>query len=211
VSTRIKAILFDMDGVLIDAKDWHYEALNKALSLFGMNISKIDHLTTFDGLPTSKKLEMLTFDRNLPTQLHGFINEMKQRYTMQIVHRSCKPSFIHEYTLAFLKSKGYKISVCSNSIRQTIDLMMEKAELAPYLDLVVSNQDVKNPKPHPEIYEKAINIFGLLPSECLVVEDNKNGVKAASSAGAHILEVSHVDQTNLRNILARIDQIERGI
>ncbi|STK74080.1 2-deoxyglucose-6-phosphatase [Escherichia coli] len=50
----IKAILFDMDGVLIDAKEWHYEALNKALDLFGMKISRFDHLTTFDGLPTKK-------------------------------------------------------------------------------------------------------------------------------------------------------------
>lgn len=53
----IKAVLFDMDGVLIDAKDWHYEALNKALGLFGLGISRYDHLHTFDGLPTNVKLE----------------------------------------------------------------------------------------------------------------------------------------------------------
>lgn len=51
---KIKAILFDMDGVLVDAKDWHYEALNQALSLFGMEISRYDHLVTYDGLPTKK-------------------------------------------------------------------------------------------------------------------------------------------------------------
>ena len=58
-SMEIKAIIFDMDGVLIEAKDWHYEALNRALSLFGMEISRYDHLVTYDGLPTTKKLEML--------------------------------------------------------------------------------------------------------------------------------------------------------
>lgn len=63
---NIKAIFFDMDGVLIDAKEWHYEALNRALELFGMPISQVDHLTTFDGLPTRKKLEMLTLGRGLP-------------------------------------------------------------------------------------------------------------------------------------------------
>ena len=62
----IKAIIFDMDGVLIEAKDWHYEALNKALSLFGYEISRYDHLVTYDGLPTSKKLEMLSMERGLP-------------------------------------------------------------------------------------------------------------------------------------------------
>ena len=74
----IKAIIFDMDGVLIEAKDWHYEALNKSLRLFGYEISRIDHLATYDGLPTRKKLEMLSIERGLPIELHGFVNEMKQ-------------------------------------------------------------------------------------------------------------------------------------
>jgi beta-phosphoglucomutase len=52
----IKAVVFDMDGVLIEAKDWHYEALNRALKLFGYEISRYEHLTTFDGLPTRRKL-----------------------------------------------------------------------------------------------------------------------------------------------------------
>ena len=73
--TKIKAIIFDMDGVLIEAKDWHYEALNRALSLFGMEISRFDHLVTYDGLPTKKKLEMLSIERGLPKGLHSFIND----------------------------------------------------------------------------------------------------------------------------------------
>ena len=85
--TKIKAILFDMDGVLIEAKDWHYEALNNALQLFGMEISRYDHLITYDGLPTKKKLEMLTMERGLPVGLHHFINDMKQQYTMVICPR----------------------------------------------------------------------------------------------------------------------------
>ena len=100
---QIKAVLFDMDGVLIEAKDWHYEALNRVLSLFGMEISRSDHLTTFDGLPTRRKLEMLSAERGLPEQLHDFINEMKQRYTLQIVTRECNPKFVHQYALARLK------------------------------------------------------------------------------------------------------------
>lgn len=81
----IKAVIFDMDGVLIEAKDWHYEALNKALNLFGHTISRHDHLTTYDGLPTSRKLNMLSVEHDLPVELHNFINEMKQAYTMEIV------------------------------------------------------------------------------------------------------------------------------
>ena len=103
---KIKAVIFDMDGVLIEAKDWHYEALNKALGLFGMEISRYDHLVTYDGLPTRKKLEMLSTERGLPTRLHEFINDMKQRFTMELVHAQCKPRFHHESALARLKQDG---------------------------------------------------------------------------------------------------------
>jgi len=208
---KIRAILFDMDGVLIDAKDWHYEALNSALTLFGMSISRFDHLKTFDGLPTRKKLEILTLDRGLPRELHDFINEMKQQYTMDIVHSRCKPTFVHEYALSVLKAKGYKIAVCSNSVRRSVEVMMERAGLRPYLDYVVSNTDVTQGKPHPEIYEKAIRFFGLDPKECLVIEDNENGITAALAANAHVLEVHDVAQTNIKNILDRISDIENGM
>jgi beta-phosphoglucomutase len=113
-----------MDGVLIEAKDWHFEALNRALDLFGMAISRVDHETTFDGLPTSRKLEILSIERGLPRELHSFLNEMKQRYTTEMVHTLCKPRFAQERALSALKAQGYKMAVCSNSIRSTVQLMM---------------------------------------------------------------------------------------
>lgn len=205
---KIKAVLFDMDGVLIEAKDWHYEALNRALDLFGMPISRHDHETTFDGLPTSKKLEILSVERGLPRELHKFLNEMKQRYTVEMIHTLCKPRFAQEQALSTLKARGYMASVCSNSIRATVELMMEKANLSPYLDYMVSNEDVSKSKPDPEMYVKAMNHFGLKPEECLIVEDNENGIKAAKASGGHLLVVQDVSDTNITNILGRIREIE---
>lgn len=175
----IKAVIFDMDGVLIDAKDWHYDALNKALVKFGMEISIHDHLTTFDGLSTSQKLKILSKVNSLPEGLHSFINELKQQYTMDIVHQSCKPMFHHQYALGNLKAEGYKLAVASNSIRNSVTVMMEKAKLMGYLDFYLSNQDVTKAKPDPEIYNTAITKLGLMPEECVIVEDNENGLKAA--------------------------------
>ncbi|MGL4667131.1 MAG: HAD family hydrolase [Saezia sp.] len=197
----IKAVLFDMDGVLIEAKDWHYEALNKALLLFGMSISHYDHLITFDGLPTRQKLQMLSLERGLPKELHDFLNEMKQQYTMELVYSECKPRFEQEYALSKLKALGYKMAVCSNSIRNTVEVMMNKAALSPYLDYMVSNEDVSAGKPNPEMYNKAIAHFGLQPHECLIVEDNENGIKAAQAAHAHLLVVKEVMDTNFHNIV----------
>lgn len=205
----IKAIIFDMDGVLIEAKDWHYDALNKALGLFGYAISRHDHLTTYDGLPTSRKLNMLSVERDLPKELHSFINEMKQIYTMEIVYAKCKPRFVHQYALSSLKMLGYKLAVASNSISNTVDVMMDKAQLNQYLDAKFSNEDVKHPKPAPDIYNKAISYFGLCPEECLIVEDNENGIRAARASGAHVLVVQSVEDVNLDNIKNYISKINK--
>lgn len=206
----IKAIIFDMDGVLIEAKDWHYEALNKALSLFGFEISRYDHLVTFDGLPTSRKLEMLTVERGLPRSLHKFINEMKQQYTMDYVYTCCKPRFIHQYALSHLKADGYRLALASNSIRRTIELMIDKAGLKEYMEFMLSNQDVVKAKPDPEIYLTAIKRLGLKPEECLICEDNQNGIQAALASGAHLFKVDTVNDVTYANIKRRIEEIEKG-
>ena len=205
---RIKAVLFDMDGVLIDAKDWHYEALNRALGLFGAEISRYDHLHTFDGLPTRVKLEMVSEGQFLPKELHGFINELKQDYTAELIHQKCHPMFHHEYALSRLRNEGYQIAVCSNSIRSTIELMMEKAHLKQYLDLIVSNEDVKKAKPDPEMYITAMQKLGLHPDECIVVEDNPKGIQAGKASGAAVLEVATVYDVNYENISRKIKECQ---
>jgi beta-phosphoglucomutase len=208
---KIKAVIFDMDGVLIDAKDWHYEALNRALNLFGFNISRYDHLVTFDGLPTRKKLQMLSLEQGLPALIHGLLNDLKQIYTMEIVNARCKPIFQHEYALSRLRADGYQLAVASNSVRQTIEIMMQRSNLMPYLEEIVSNQDVKIGKPDPEIYRKTISLLGLRPEECLVVEDNEHGIASAKGAGAHLLIVSETTDVTYDAIMKRIKQLEGAL
>lgn len=208
--TKIKAVVFDMDGVLIDAKDWHYDALNRALQHFGFTISRYDHLVTFDGLPTRKKLEMLSREHGLPTGLHGFLNELKQVYTTELVHAHCKPRFQHEFALSRLKAAGYRLAVASNSVRKSVELMMEKSRLTGYLDAIVSNQDVPHAKPAPDIYHKAAELIGVKPGDCLVVEDNANGIAAARAAGANLLVVQDPNDVTWDRIVSQIQRIEQG-
>lgn len=179
-----------MDGVLIDAREWHYEALNRALGLFGLEISRFDHLVTYDGLPTKVKLEMISRERRLPRSLHSFLNDLKQQYTLELIVQHCRPVFQHEYALSRLKLEGYRLGLASNAVRSTIEEMVGRASLSPYFDVVLSNGDVVNAKPDPEIYRRAIELLGLEPYEVLVVEDNDKGVKAAMAAGAHVVQVS---------------------
>ncbi len=196
----IKAVIFDMDGVLIDAKEWHYEALNRALALFGFTISRYDHLITFDGLPTRKKLEMLTREQGLPAGLHSLINELKQQYTLELATTRCRPLFQHEYTLAQIKSAGLLLGVASNSVRSSIETMLGKARLLSYFDTIVSNQDVRRPKPDPEMYLTAAARLGVAPEECLVVEDNHHGITAAEVAGAHVMVVGGIADVTWPNL-----------
>jgi beta-phosphoglucomutase len=205
----IKAVIFDMDGVLIDAREWHYETLNRALKLFGSEISRYDHLVTFDGLPTKRKLEMLSSNEGLPKGLHGLINNLKQQYTIEVVHTKCKPVFQQQYALAKLKSRGLRLAVCSNSIRNTVQVMMEKAALIDYLEFYLSNQDVQKGKPDPAIYNLAISKLKLNPKECLIVEDNEHGIRAAVASGAHVLKVGSPADVHFENIMTRISEINK--
>lgn len=204
----IKAVIFDMDGVLIDAKEWHYEALNRALRLFGMEISRADHLTTFDGLPTRRKLEMLTVTEGLPMELHGFLNDLKQAYTLELVSSRCRPTFAHEFALARLKARGVKLAVASNSVRNTVLTMMERANLARHFNIMLSNEDVARSKPDPEIYRTAMERLGVAPEEALIVEDNEHGIKAARASGGHLLVVRTPADVTLTNIDRRISEIQ---
>lgn len=206
----IRAVLFDMDGVLIDAREWHYEALNLALGPFGLEIDRDAHLATFDGLPTRTKLDLLSKSRALPRGLHGFVNSMKQRYTGDIVRQRCHPVFQHQFALAQLKAAGYKLAVCSNSVRQSLELMMQRASLDGFLDLMVSNEDVSRPKPDPEMYLLAMSKFGLSPAECLIVEDNDNGVRAAQASGAHVLVVGNPSDVTHDRLLTAIHDVRQA-
>ena len=204
----IKAIVFDMDGVLIDARDWHYEALNKALDHFGYAITRFEHLVTYDGLPTRRKLEMLTMERGLPKGLHTFLNELKQIYTLQAFYSKCKPTFAHEYALSRLKSDGYRLALASNSVRATVDVAMQQSRLGQYFELTVSNEDVSRAKPDPQIYTTTISRLGVTPQECLVLEDNAHGVQSAQAAGAHVMVVKNVQDVTYDSILGHVRRLQ---
>jgi beta-phosphoglucomutase len=205
----IKAILFDMDGVLIDAKDWHYFALNRALGHFGFTISRESHLSTFDGLPTREKLYILSCSGDLPHGLHDFLSALKQSYTLEITYQRCKPVFNHQYALSRLKSDGYQLAVCSNSVRQTIEVMMKLSNLDSYLDLILSNEDVTKSKPDPEIYLNAMKNLDVQPEECLILEDNEHGIQAANASGGHLLKIGVPEDVTYAKIKSRVSEIEK--
>jgi beta-phosphoglucomutase len=206
----IKAVIFDMDGVLIDAKEWHYEAMNRALAEHGYTITREEHLAEFDGLPTTKKLELLTAKKGLPRDLHPVIGQRKQCLTLALIESECRPRLPTVRALSRLKQDGYVVGVASNSVRQTVTQMMQLSQLDRYLDFMLSNEDVRRPKPDPEIYLAAAKQAGATPQDCVVVEDNHHGIEAATRAGANVLAVEGVDDVTYERIQQFLASLHSG-
>ena len=185
----IKLVLFDLDGVLIDAKEIHYEALNNALD-DQYKITREEHINMYDGKKTLEKLRMLSEFKGMPTTDHSRISDQKQANTMKLL-TEMKP--IPEIVKLFqeLEDQGYKIGVCSNSIRRTVLTALSKSQLIHHCSVIVSNEDVKNSKPHPEMYWKAMSIMGVLPEETLIVEDSPPGLLAAERSKAKYIRVDN--------------------
>jgi HAD superfamily hydrolase (TIGR01509 family) len=154
---------------------------------------------------------MISLERGLPRELHSLLNQLKQLYTMELIQSKCKPVFQHEYCLAQLSAAGYKIGVASNSVRRSVEVMMERANLARYLDLIVSNEDVVNAKPDPEIYRVAMERLGVTPDETVVVEDNEHGVRSAQAAGTHVKVVGDPSEVSWTSVSSFIGTVEARV
>ena len=203
----IKLIIFDLDGVLVEAKNIHYKALNKALGSYA--ISWNEHLSTYDGLKTFQKLEMLSKEKGLPKEDHQAIWKNKQKNTLDMLSDlEIDPNLL--YTISKLSDKGYKIVCCSNSIRKTVLTVLAKLGLIEYMDLILSNEDVDNSKPHPEMYWNAMSKMKSLPEETLIIEDSPYGLLAAARSKSYILRVKNPQEVTYENIINKINQIQMG-
>ena len=194
----IKLIIFDLDGVLVDAKNIHFESLNEALGP-NYSIDWSEHLSKYDGLKTNQKLEMLTKEKGLPIEFYDNVWNEKQRLTL-LKLSTLPPSHELQKCMKKLSSDGYKIACCSNSIRKTVLTVLSKLGIIEYFDLILSNEDVKNSKPHPEIYWRAISMTGYLPEETLIVEDSPFGLMAANRSNSNVMRVSSPLEVTYDNI-----------
>jgi|TARA_B100001094_G_C18191634_1_gene807681 HAD superfamily hydrolase (TIGR01509 family) len=180
----IKLIIFDLDGVLVDARELHYNALNKALESIDKKfiIPRDEHLSTYDGLSTTKKLNLLSENKKLPKELHDSVWRLKQEKTRQIIDGFSIDSRI-QGILRSLKSEGYMIACATNSIRETAKLQLIRKGFFEYIDFMYSNQDVTNPKPNSEIYLRCMLRAQVNPNETLIIEDSHIGRKGAIASG----------------------------
>ena len=197
----IKLIIFDLDGVLVDTKKIHFTALNQALKKSGLKktISYEDHLRKFDGLPTNEKLKILNNEGILNKRLNKTIHKDKQIYTKKILSKNIT---YNKNTFELFKklSKKYKIAIATNAVKKTLDACINKLKIKKFVNYSISNDNLKNPKPNPEIYLKIFIKFGIYPKNALILEDSYVGREAAKSSGANLFAIKHLKEVTYKNI-----------
>ena len=197
----IKLIIFDLDGVLVDAKEIHYEALNKALSNVDEKyvINREEHISTYDGNTSVTKLSLLSKNKGLPYELHDTIWEDKQNITIKMIDELEKDERLIK-VLKQLKDEGYILACATNSIRDSAKLQLIRRGFLEHLDFVYSNQDVVNPKPYSEIYLRCIIKAGVNTKETIILEDSELGREGARQTGAYVLDIEDSDDVTYEKI-----------
>ncbi len=189
---KIKLLIFDLDGVLVDSREIHYIALNLALGDVNEKylIHRGEHLSRYDGLPTKEKLKLLTKEKDLPESLHSFVWTKKQEKTEEAIKRIVKRDSRLRNILSSLKKEGYLLYCASNSIWNTIKILLLQLDILEFFDFFISNEEVMKPKPSPEIYMQSMIRAGVEIGETLIFEDSHVGRRAALSSGARLCPIS---------------------
>lgn len=208
--TRLKLLILDLDGVLIDSKENHFDALNDALAEQDNRyvISKDEHLSKYDALPTTKKLELLTAEKGLPKELYNIVWKRKQEHTITILKRTIKKNYeLIALIKSLIRDHGLHIAVASNSIGATINLCLDQLGISDLIDVVASNEGLNSPKPYPEMYWNIMSKLKILPKETLIIEDSHIGRKAALDSGAFLLPVENPSEVTKELITNKINEL----
>lgn len=205
-----RLVIFDLDGVLIDSRELHYHALNNALKKIGDEfiISREEHLSTYDGLNTTRKLEMLSEQKGLDRKYFNQVWQDKQNATFELI-RQFSINHTAKYIINQLKLKGWKVAVASNSIRETVRIALDSIGVLGDVDYIVSNQDVHYAKPFPEMYWRCMIALNALPKNTIIIEDSHIGRQGAIDSGGTLYPVEDSKDLNGIKFMERIEQFER--
>lgn len=179
----IDAIIFDMDGVLVDSEPFHIEIENRQFRLNKLFISDDEHLK-YMGIASDVMWKKIAERHILQLPVEELIEQNRTesiRFFSELAEIPVMPGLFD--LLEKLRTKNYPLAVASSSFPEIIDLILEKTELKNYFQVIVSSQEAGKSKPEPDVFLLAAKKLGVKPENCLVVEDSANGIKAAHAAG----------------------------
>jgi HAD superfamily hydrolase (TIGR01509 family) len=203
------ALIFDLDGVLVDSRELHYEVLNSALAEIDPKyvITEEEQRVTYEGLTTKDKLEILSKIKGFPKDKFYSVWESKQKKTEEVFSGlNIDSELVSIFKL--IKSYGFGIGVVSNSVRKTLDSCLSSLGLESFVDVSISNEDVLFPKPDPEGYLKAISLLGTSYKSVAIFEDSLVGREAAARSGATLVPVDNRSDLTLNLISATVKNLK---
>jgi HAD superfamily hydrolase (TIGR01509 family) len=201
----IKGLIFDLDGVLVDTKDLHFMALNKALKKSNAKniISYNDHVNIYDGLPTVEKIRILNQKKIIGKKMNKVVMMNKQKFTLQLLKKKIRYNK-DIYNIFSKMSKKYKLAIATNAVNETLNICVDILKIRKFCSYLISNENVSTPKPHPEIYLRCLINLGLKPKETLIIEDSHYGRISAQDSGCNLMPVKNLNDVTLDNISKHI-------
>lgn len=177
----LKAVIFDMDGVIIDSEPTHNQATILTLQKFGIALS-LDYLYQFTGSTAKHMFATIIEDYQVPATVEELMamdrNNVKKLFEQE--GRTPLPGVID--FIKELSCHGVKMAVASSSSLKEIEETTKAFGIQPYFDTLVSGQNLEHPKPAPDIFLKALSLLGVSPNEAVVIEDSTLGTQAARAA-----------------------------
>jgi beta-phosphoglucomutase len=191
---KLKAILFDLDGTLVDSELFHFECWNEILKESEVCLTYGDWLKDYAGIPLAQNASNLLKKYGLTTPLEELIQRREQLSLQRMRDTEVPLMYYAKEILEFFHQLPLTMALVTGSSRDEVDTLFLKNGLRKYFDIIVTNDDVKHPKPDPECYNLCRAQLGLEKEECLVFEDTVNGLKAAKAADLTCYAVQRHEQ-----------------
>jgi beta-phosphoglucomutase-like phosphatase (HAD superfamily) len=181
---KIRAVLVDLDGVLVTTPGLHEDALNYALKeVCGFKIDHAEHMRDLNGLPTKTKLSMLAKQGRINSKDFEIIFAIKQSKTFDLIIETIHQDHAIISMGAYWAQNGFRRVCVTNAIYPTALLMLDQVGVLPYIQKIITPEQMQAPKPHPDGYLQAMEYAQVSPEECIIIEDAPSGLEAARRSG----------------------------
>lgn len=202
----IKAVIFDMDGVIIDSEPLHYKVFMEYTNRkFGLTISDGEY-NQFIGTTNHHIYSKLKEKYNIPGDLAAIIEEYEEKCLEFLLSKTTeRPIHGVDILVKNLHQNKIKLALASSSPKKVINIVLDMFNMNQFFDVKVSGQEVANSKPAPDIFLRAAELLYIRPEECLVFEDSRNGVVAAKAAGMQC--IAFYNPNSGQQDLSRADKI----